>query len=468
VSETDLMPQLRRWWWVLLAATVIGGASAYAAATTLAPSYRAEARLLVGPLNASQSTIEAAGKLGRTYAELAKSRPVVAAALDRARQSADPDDLIKDGKLDATANEISRLVTVEAERGSRVAAADLANAVARRLVEESRSRPIEQNEALETFRTSRALSRLKSAERADVIEAAERTIGEAMVGRLQIVDPARPPRDPAGPRKNLLAAMGAIAGLLLAATVIVLYAAGGAARDDDTGTAGHRHLGVVATPSPPGALAVEADPDSDAAARYRVLAARATGRNGSGARSIVVVDSGDEETRGVVAGNIAAAVAEAGRSVVLVDATATGGVTDLLGLRDAEGYADMDPNGGRLNDELEGRLIEYSGRLTVLPRGHSVPRDMMAHDRLRALLALLHERADVVVVSTSPVDRSPSALGWAEVADAAMLVVDERADSEPSLTEALDALSAKSPAVTTVLARRSRQRLRAQAHTAND
>jgi hypothetical protein len=190
--------------------------------------------------------------------------------------------------------------------------------------------------------------------------------------------------------------MGAIAGLLLAATVIVLYAAGGAARDDDTGTAGHRHLGVVATPSPPGALAVEADPDSDAAARYRVLAARATGRNGSGARSIVVVDSGDEETRGVVAGNIAAAVAEAGRSVVLVDATATGGVTDLLGLRDAEGYADMDPNGGRLNDELEGRLIEYSGRLTVLPRGHSVPRDMMAHDRLRALLALLHERADVV------------------------------------------------------------------------
>lgn len=222
LNENGFVQVLRRWWRILLLSAAIGGVVANLIAQALTPTYRAASRELVGPVNASGPTIVAAGSLGRTYAELATSGPVLDDALERSGQTGDPDELVEEGHVAATANQISRLVTIEVERDNPEAAADLANAVATVLVERSREAPVEQTEALQELRTSRELSRLTARARADVIEAAERTLGEAMVGRLQIVDPARPPREPVWPQVWLLTGMGALAGLLLAATVVFL------------------------------------------------------------------------------------------------------------------------------------------------------------------------------------------------------------------------------------------------------
>src|SRR3954453_18653453 len=74
-----LLPHVRRWWWLLLACSLVGALGAWVVASSATKTYEAEAKLLVGPVSGDYPTLQAAGALGRTYAELAHSRRVVAA-----------------------------------------------------------------------------------------------------------------------------------------------------------------------------------------------------------------------------------------------------------------------------------------------------------------------------------------------------------------------------------------------------
>ena len=73
---------------IALAAAVLGATVAVAIGTQLAPTYRAEGSLLVGRLLSAVAPgtdqIAAAQALTETYAELATTRPVLAAAAEAA------------------------------------------------------------------------------------------------------------------------------------------------------------------------------------------------------------------------------------------------------------------------------------------------------------------------------------------------------------------------------------------------
>src|SRR3954469_24911346 len=117
--------------WLLIAVTAIAaGAVAWLVASHAPKTYAAETKLLVGPVSADFNTLHASGELGKTYAELATSRPIFDAAARTAGIAPAP----SDGAVSATSSDVTRIVDVRATQRSAVGAARLADAVAAQLV----------------------------------------------------------------------------------------------------------------------------------------------------------------------------------------------------------------------------------------------------------------------------------------------------------------------------------------------
>src|SRR3954452_1848026 len=76
---------VRRWRWMLVAATLVAGGAGYNPGSRRAPRYESHAVVLVGPLNVSKETLEAAGELSQTYAQLARTQTVLDATARRLR-----------------------------------------------------------------------------------------------------------------------------------------------------------------------------------------------------------------------------------------------------------------------------------------------------------------------------------------------------------------------------------------------
>jgi capsular polysaccharide biosynthesis protein len=174
----------RRRWWVLLVGTLAGAALATATAGASGPSYRANARLLVGPIGGEYSFLRAAGRQAETYVDLASSEPVLRAARARLRSPLTISQLRAELTVDA--DDVSRLLTITAQSHSAQAAAATANALAAAL--KSRT----------------------------PVEAAQSP------HELSVVVPAEPPSAPIGRRSKLLVAIAALAGLLGSLTLLVV------------------------------------------------------------------------------------------------------------------------------------------------------------------------------------------------------------------------------------------------------
>src|ERR671919_2224958 len=241
-----LLPVAKRWWWLLTVAAVVAGLTSYAAASRLEPTYEAEARLLVGPINTDNDTLRAASSLAKTYAALATSTPLLDAT---ARElNLDPSENLR-RKVDVSANDVTRVLTVHARDPDPQRAATIANTLADKLL------------SLPTSGLSRP------------------------EGHLQIVDRAQVARNSVGPGPFLLVPLAAIAALLAALGVaLVVEALNGTVRNatelaEITPLAFLGSInGARAAPGDP--LVVQAKPTSREAAAYRLLAAKIQYANG--------------------------------------------------------------------------------------------------------------------------------------------------------------------------------------------
>src|SRR5215208_1836330 len=127
----DAILAVRRWWWMLVVGALAAGVIANVVASRMQPTYAADARLLVGPINADKDTLLASGQLARTYAELATSRPVLESAITDSGVPTTVRRLTED--VTTTSNDVNRIVTISVEDAGPAAAAALANAIATRL-----------------------------------------------------------------------------------------------------------------------------------------------------------------------------------------------------------------------------------------------------------------------------------------------------------------------------------------------
>jgi polysaccharide biosynthesis transport protein len=380
-------------------------------AARLPDTYEAEARLLVGPVSGDRETIRAAGQNARLYAELATTRPVIEEAAASLQL---PPDTVESKVHDVTASDVTRFVSIRVRDSAPLRAAQIANAIAEQL-------------------------RLRGVEEGTLVPS----------GRVSIEERAIPPEDTIGPSPVLIVSVAALAGLLGAFGFAVLVDSMSMVvrNEEDLARAGPiAFLGSVdglrAGRSHP--LVLEADPESDAATAYRVLAVKIALSNGSQQlRSLLVLDAHGGRSSARLAANLAGALAEGDSRVVLVDTDEGGEIAALFGLyREKKGE---DKNGlvqrarplrvGRVS--LDRFRLRRPDLMIVRPRTRVEPFDLdWADELLERLLA----DADHVVFTAPPVDRSPSAFLWSRLADATVLVVERDHTKREEVPAALESL----------------------------
>jgi capsular polysaccharide biosynthesis protein len=258
----------RRGWWAIVLLAVLFAAVASTLASRGAAQYEATAHVLVGPLSGLPADIRAAGQRAPTYAALATSERVLAAAGARVGEREPASRLA--GSVTAEADASSRLVTITADMPSARRAADLVNAVAAQL-------------GPAIFRDPRAAA-----------------------AEFHLVDPATPPRGPVGTHRRPLTIFAALAGALVALTLLLVrdYFRGRLTRPQDLAELADAPLLAVLDPAKPGG-------------GYDVLAARiALAARRIAVRSILV--AGDAAVD--VAGRLADAMEASGTPVVRMTA----------------------------------------------------------------------------------------------------------------------------------------------------
>ena len=457
MNDTPLLPILRRWWWALLLGTALAGAAGFAAASTAPKTYEAQVDLLVGPVNSSVD-LDASGSLARTYADLAKSEPVLRSALGPGqRRAADalaskvsteplapavapaaPDQRRVDDlrtQVSTSSNAITRIVTVAVRDHDARRAALLANGIGARLESLANTPPPKSSVALDTFSRQSELARLSASGREAVQRAAARVFGASQAGQIGVVQAATAPPKAASPVVSLMAMLAMLAGFCLAALVVLVLEL------RDRGRLDERSLAQIV----PGLLGVvdarcsledDVGPDSDTAEGYRLLASRAQlfdmtrGR----APSLLVVDTADGSSAASVAANLAAAVAAEGNRVILVDLDPPGsGVTEVLGLGSRYGYTNVLSDPGILSDDvarLHHALVRRGEWLSVLARGTVAGPRIVSLERLELLVERLRERADVIVLAGAPPNGSSAGIAWPRAVDQVCLAVDSEADGD--------------------------------------
>lgn len=446
MDTPGFFPLVKRWGWLLGLAAVVAGVAAFSLASLSAPTYSAEVRLLVGPVSADYSTLRASGELGRTYAELATSRPALEAAIKQARVKLTPLEL--EEAIAASSNEITRIVVISVENGDPIAAATLANALGDRVRRVTSETPPEDERIITEFEGQAEIEGLPTTTRERVAQAARRTLTRSTAGRVSVIDPAEPADDPTAPNVKLIALFGAIAGFLIAALLVLVK------ETTSQGMASERSLAALEDPAflgsiearargAAGELAAEND-DGAAAADYRSLATKIGFLdNEPPVRSLLVLDSGDGSSSATAAANLAAVLAQSNRHVVLVDAnTSERGATSLLGLEGQPGYGELleSIRHAPLNGKFNQLRIERGEHFDVVPRGSVADVGLLDVERGRRLLDGIESQADFVVVTAPPIHVSPSALVWARVAEGTVLVVDAGDTSQERLNEVVRSL----------------------------
>jgi capsular polysaccharide biosynthesis protein len=411
------LPVARRWRWMLLAAAFAAGVAGYVTAAGAGRAYESRAEILVGSVNTSDiDTLRASGQLAETYAELATSRPLLQATERRLGLS----DVRSN--ITVTANATTRLLTIAARDSDRRLAADIANTHAQELV------------GLAQRRRAQAEG----------------------PGTLEIVDPAAEADSAVGPDPLTVALLAALAGLLGAlALALLLDRSGDAVREasDLERVAGVPCLATL----PRGALRPTRffsasggrAARGEAAGGYRMLAAKVEILAGPG---LVVVTLG--RSGGVVAANLASALAATGARVAVVDAEGSdAAIGSLRGARAARtggsgssgslalttGEGDAWPNERREN--------RGGGDDGLDPTNIRVVDDEDVDDAAREgaegagrLLAALLDDGDAVVVHAPPFQRSPTGLAWARVAEGTILVAERERTTSRELVSALESL----------------------------
>jgi capsular exopolysaccharide synthesis family protein len=182
-----------------------------------------------------------------------------------------------------------------------------------------------------------------------------------------------------------------------------------------------------------GRLAIVAYPRSLAAEAYRGLRTRLVEAATPGNARTLLVTSPGWEDKSTVAANLAAALAQSGRSVVLVAADMRWGrVHELFGLGIGQGLSGLLEGRTSLAQALQ--ATEVSG-LRLLPPGMTPadPAALLQRPAWRTALTDIRRRADVVVIEAPPVLASPDARALADLAEMILVVADARRSTRAQL-----------------------------------
>lgn len=419
-----------RYWWVIAVLTVLGAAIGWATWQFTTREYQSTATLFVATQSGTTVTEAYQNNLFSqervvSYAGLATSEQVAARAVDQLKAPISPQELR--AKISAVPMPKTVLLNVGVTDPDPAQAQTYANAVADQLIG--------------------LVSELETSRR-----------GGSPAAGVVLVDEADYPTTPLGMGMLLRIGLGAAAGLLIgivAAILIGVLDKRLRGREPAEAASGSVVIGgLPVDPSRPKVDVVDLNADSLYAERLRELRTNlrfVIPANGDKPPSLIAVTSPSQaDGRTTVAIDLAVALAETGRSVVLVDGDLRNpAVADRLPLNGPmrEGASTRGLSTVLVGEHtvVESVLPEVAvghHSIAVLPAGPAAPRpgELWANDRAGRLFDELANSFDFVVVDTPPLDSYTDGAIVAALADGAVLLARIRKTTGAAVRRAVQTL----------------------------
>jgi capsular exopolysaccharide synthesis family protein len=466
-----LIGYAKRWWWLLLLMSLMGGGLAFFKNSRQPRFYSATATLLISPAprrgTDELSAIQTGQSLAATYQQLVVTEPILEPVVQDLGLPFGVD-LLK-GKVSADTVRDTQLLHVSASDTEPARAAAIANAVADRfakfiseqeLARDSPARAALQKLIEDTQReadqTRQQIGNLEAKGHPNVgdqsqledlharLDQLERSLADLLVqaqqldldaaalqNQVRVYVPATVPDAPIAPRTLFYTVLGAFLGGVVGLGVVGLieYLDDTVKPGSDFGRlVGAPLLSVIGTvPKPRGGrsrLFVVEHSNAAPAEAIRLLRTNldfaAATREIS---SLVVTSCGSGEGKSTVTANLGAAMAQAGLSVVIVDADLRHpsqhnifGVGNERGLATLLTHPEQPWRWAAVDGPIDGLSVIPSGPLPLNPG------DLIGLDRMRTLLAQVTQDVDVVLIDTPPILDVSDPLVIAFQADAVALV----------------------------------------------
>jgi len=405
-------------------------------------------------------------RLMHTYVQLLRSRPFLEQAIQRLDLNILPEDLVKTIKAEALSD--SELIKITAESSNPRLASDIANMLATLLIEQGQkvyfgqgksAREILQEQLAiveEKLAADRVLLQSLLAESGGQAESGrvkdlntkigiqEQTyatlldqyekarLGEAVrANSISVVEPATIPEVPSKPRVPFNIALGALVGLVggigLAFLIENLDSAIHSADDLET-LAKVPLLGSI--PSIPVPWKSRGDPillNSDALSppreAFRILRSNILApANGSPPRTLLIASAEQRAGKSTVSANLAAAMAQAGRRVVVVDSDLRRPcLHQVFEVPNEVGLSNIIQDSGRVDTALQATKIQGVRVLTSGPFPPD-PAGLLGSSKMKALIQELAQEADIVLFDAPPILAVAETAVLAPMVDGVLLV----------------------------------------------
>ncbi|HEY9658245.1 MAG TPA: polysaccharide biosynthesis tyrosine autokinase [Allocoleopsis sp.] len=274
------------------------------------------------------------------------------------------------------------------------------------------------------------------------------------IGNARIVSPPTVPEDPSGPSKKLIVAAGGFLGLLLAlaaAFAIDLVDRSVKTVRETKELFGYTVLGIIPAISGSEKMQLRSSkfdqaipsvitrdiPRSPISEAYRMLQANLRFLSSDKAlRTVVITSSIPKEGKSEVSANLATAMAQSGRRVLLVDADMRRPVQHhIWGLTNSAGLSNI------IVEQVAPKAViqEVLPNLHVLPAGVIPPNPvaLLESKRMAALVADFSHEYDAVIFDTPPLSGTADAAVLGKMGDGVLLVV------RPGTVDATHAEAAK-------------------------
>lgn len=470
---------------LLIGSVVIAAVSAYFFSSIQPKEYEASATLVVGQsltaVNPDYNQLLVSQRLSSTYATVATTRPVLARVIARLSLDETPEHLAV--RVSASAATDGALLTIGARDGVAARAASIANAVAEELITATRSvqgaqtdlntsvardlaaiqKDIEDTQAeIDTLtavesRTSAQESRLDTL-RGRIISLRSSYVtllpysSSSASNLMTIIQPAVANESPVAPRPLLNALLGAVvAFMVVSAAVFVVEYLDDAIKDPGQveEILGLPTLGTIERMAggkerlPIYRLATLLYPRSGVAEAYRTLRTNVEfAAVDEPIRRLLVTSAVPNEGKTVTAANLAVAFAQGGRRVLLVDADLRKpGVHETFAIDNDAGLTNL----LRQDDVRLASIVRPSEQrnLDVLTSGPHPPNpaELLASQRMRALLPTLSESYDMVVFDGPPLEAFTDSAVLSSFLDGTLLVVEARRGRLAQVRAAREALA---------------------------
>jgi non-specific protein-tyrosine kinase len=483
-----------KWLWLILLGVALAGGAAYVVSKRTAPVYRASTTLLINearnPGQVNYNDILTSERIAKTYAERLTKRPVLEAAAQELGLNLTPrrrfPDMIENISVQPVRD--TQLVQLSVESTDPQLAAQLANTLpqvfikrnegqlsaryasskenlARQLTNlqtdiEVTQKAIETERARGSLADPAELARLQNTltQYQNSYSSLLRSYEEIRLAEAQSLDtividePAVVPVAPVRPNTLVNILLATVVGAMITVGIAFLieYLDDTVKTPDDVRqSTGLATLGAIRRVRPMesgGGLITSRHPRSPISEAYRTLRTNIQFSTlDKPLRTLLVTSPGPSEGKSTIAANLAVVIAQAGKSVIVVDSDLRRPTMHkLLGVANGHGLTTAILTEGEADTFVNGQLQPtHVPNLRVLTSGPIPPNpsELLGSQRMKRLIERLQAEADVVVFDSPPVLVVTDAAVLASEVDGVLLVVDAGNTRRDTATRARDTLA---------------------------